>query len=178
VALDLYFKGLSLRKITDHINQFYDIEISHVGVYKWVRKYAELITNYVNRLEPELSGIWHADEMKIKCGGKWKWLWNVMDEDTRFLISNHVSEGRTVKDARAPFFKALAIAGEKTEVVITDGLQSYIKAYSKEFWTLRNPRPTHIRGVGVRSRINNNVIERYHGTARGRDKVMRGLKGE
>ena len=27
VILDLYFKGISLRKICDHLNQFYDLEI-------------------------------------------------------------------------------------------------------------------------------------------------------
>ena len=30
-ALDLYYKGLSLRKIKDHLYQFYEIEVSHTS---------------------------------------------------------------------------------------------------------------------------------------------------
>jgi len=59
---------------------------------------------------------------------------------------------------------------------LTDGLQSYIKAFKKEFYTMRNPRTKHIRSAGMRSRENNNNVERLNGTVRERNKVMRGLK--
>ena len=36
----------------------------------------------------------------------------------------------------------------------------------------------HIHNAGIRDVINNNTLERYHGTWRERDKVMRGLKGD
>ncbi len=36
--------------------------------------------------------------------------------------------------------------------------------------------PQHIGNVGIRDRINNNVLERYHGTYRERDKVMCGME--
>ncbi len=36
----------------------------------------------------------------------------------------------------------------------------------------------HIGGIGIRDRINNNKLERYHGTYRERDKVMCGLEGK
>ena len=62
--------------------------------------------------------------------------------------------------------------------MVTDGLRSYQKAFKKEFFTLRNPRTKHIRNVGFRDKTNNNKIERFHGTFRERDKVMRGLKRE
>jgi transposase-like protein len=39
VALDLYFKGISLRKIQDHLRQFEDTHVSFVAVYKWIQKY-------------------------------------------------------------------------------------------------------------------------------------------
>lgn len=62
--------------------------------------------------------------------------------------------------------------------MVTDGLQSYNKAFKKEFFTLRGPRTRHIRNVGFRDKTNNNLIERFHGTVRERDKVMRALKRE
>ena len=94
LSLDLYFKGISLRKISDHIDQFYGLEVSHMGIYKWIQKYGEIINEYVSQLEPELSEVWNTDEMKVKCGGKWVWLWNVMDSGTRFILASQISNKR------------------------------------------------------------------------------------
>ncbi|MGB8779604.1 MAG: IS6 family transposase [Candidatus Bathyarchaeia archaeon] len=178
LALDLYFKGISLRKIVDHIKQFYGLDISQMGVFKWLQKYGRIINAYVDQLEPELSRVWNTDEMKIRCGGKWLWLWNVMDNSTRYLLASHVSEGREASDARQVWAKAKEKVGHNPEVVVTDGLRSYVEAFKKEFWTLKNPRTKHMANAGIRARANNNVIERLHGTIRERDKVMRGLKTE
>lgn len=54
-------------------------------------------------------------------------------------------------------------------MVITDKLNSYKGTVAKEF-----PDSIHIR-AGIRDAINNNKLERFHGTWRERDKVMRGL---
>lgn len=178
LALDLYFKGISLRKIVDHIKQFYGLDVSQMGIFKWLQKYGRIINAYVDQLEPELSKVWNTDEMKIRCGGKWLWLWNCMDNSTRYLLASHVSEGREASDARRVFAKAKEMAREKPEVVVTDGLHSYIEAFKKEFWTQKNPRTKHSAKAGIRGRTNNNIIERLHGTIRERNKVMRGLKTE
>jgi transposase-like protein len=42
-ALDLFFKGLSYRKIVDHIKQNYHMEYTHPAILKWVRKYTDLV---------------------------------------------------------------------------------------------------------------------------------------
>jgi transposase-like protein len=42
LALDLYFKGVSLRKIKDHLKQFHGVEVSHMAIYKWIEKYVNL----------------------------------------------------------------------------------------------------------------------------------------
>jgi len=178
LALDLYFKGISLRKIVDHVRQFYGIKVGKSALYKWLVKYGRIINAYVDQLEPELSNVWHADEMKIKCEGKWLWLWNVMDKNTRYLLASHVSENREASDARMAFIKAKKMSKEKPDVIVTDGLYSYIEAFKKEFFTLRNPRTQHIAKAGIRGRTDNNIVERLNSTIRERDKVMRGLKTE
>lgn len=63
LALDLYFKGVSYRKIVEHLKQFYGIKVNHVAIIKWVRKYTELMKKYVDGLMPQTGGIWHTDEM-------------------------------------------------------------------------------------------------------------------
>jgi len=177
-ALDLYFKGISLRKVVDHLEQFYGVKVYHSTVLRWIQKYTELVNIYVEDLKPELSEVWHVDEMMIKTGGKWSWLWHVMDSETRFLLANLISKTREIKDARRLFQEAKKIARMKPDAVVTDGLRAYESAFKKEFFTLRKPRTEHIRLARLGDKVNQNVIERLHGTVRERDKVMRGLKGE
>ena len=97
LALDLYFKGLSLRKVSDHIEQFFGVKVHYSTILRWINKYTKLINAYVEDFKPELSEIWHVDEMMIKTGGKWSWLWNVMDRETRFLLANLITRRGRLK---------------------------------------------------------------------------------
>lgn len=45
----------------------------------------------------------------------------------------------------------------------------------KEFWTLKKPRTEYIRLFEFEDKVNQNLIERFHGTTRERNKVMRAL---
>jgi len=171
VALDLYFKGVSLRKIVDHLNQFERVNVSHVAVLKWIQKYVAVMRDYVDAMRPELSRVFHADETKVNIRGQWVWLWHLMDGDTRFLLANHVSKSRNVSDAREAFRDAKAVAKVEPRVLLTDGLGSYAPAAQREF-----PDAVHVAGVGLQGRLNNNRMERYQGTLKERTKVMRALK--
>lgn len=175
-ALDLYFKGLSFRKVKDHFEQFLNRKIHHTTVLTWIEKYTTIIDCYVRDLKPELSGIWHTDEMMIRAGGKWSWLWYTMDKNTRFMVANLISNTRTVKDARNLFKIAKKHGHGKPDVMVTDGLQSYNDAFKREFYTQKSPQSKHVRNAGVRKKVNNNVVERLNNTVRERDKVMRGMQ--
>jgi transposase-like protein len=177
MTLDLYFKGVSLRGIKDHLYQIFGIKLSHQTILNWINKYLKIISEYVESLKPQLSGHWCVDVMAVKFGGDWKWLWSVMDRDTRFQLASIISEKREIEDARRLFQKAKAIAKSKPKIEITDGLPAYKKAFTKEFW-VRNKaeRPEHISHIRLAGDINNNLIERRQGTIRDREKVMRGLK--
>lgn len=85
-TLDLYFKGVSLRKISDHLKQFYDLNVNFTTLYHWIKKYVKVMSEYLRQLVPETSGTLCADEMQVKVGGEWRWLWDVMDKETRFLL--------------------------------------------------------------------------------------------
>lgn len=177
ITLDLYFKGTSLRKISDHLAQFYGLNVHFSTLYRWISKYVELIAEYADSVVPQISGHWNVDEMKVRCKGDWVWIWNVMDRETRFLLASTISEKREIADARKTFQIAKNRAKAKPLTVTTDGLRSYQDAFKKEFFTLRNPRTKHIRSAGIRaSRQNNNNVERLNGTVRERNKTMRGLK--
>ncbi len=176
VALDLYFKGTSSRKIVDHLDQFYERTVHHTTILDWVHKYGEIISRYAETLQPHLGDIWHADEMKIKTKrDDWSWLWNVMDSQTRFLIANLVTKKREVEDAQG-LFKEARQSG-KPELLITDGLQSYHKAFNREVYD-HYQTCAHVRADGLTARSNNNKVERLHNTVRERTKVMGGLHND
>jgi transposase-like protein len=136
LALDLYFKGASLRKVTQHIVQFYGIKMNESTVLRWVRKFSELIDVYSNTLRPQLSGVWNCDEMKTKMGheepingDRHYWLWNGLDNGTRFLLASHLTRGRGHKGAREFFETAKRQAKRDPQAIFSDGLDSYRGEY-------------------------------------------------
>jgi transposase-like protein len=66
VALDLYFKGRSLKKITDHLEQCYERKLDHATILYWVKEYTAIISEYAETLSPKLGGESGIDEMKVK----------------------------------------------------------------------------------------------------------------
>jgi transposase-like protein len=106
--------------------------------------------------------------------GNYQWLWNLMDNTTRFWISGIVSQRREIIDARKVFQDAKTKAG-LPKAVIHDGLHSYDEAFQREFFTLKNPRVKNIRSISVRHEGLNSVQERLNNTVRDKEKVMRGM---
>lgn len=178
-ALDLYFKSTSLRKIADHLEQFYERKIHFTTIYYWVKKYGEIISEYTETLTPTLGNIWHTDEMKIKTKREdWAWLWNIIDGETRYLIANLITQSRDNDDATHAFNAARThVPSIKPRFIITDGLPAYNEGFFQTYydakWTCE-----HIRSVGIRSKVNNNRIERFNNTVRERNKTMRGLHND
>jgi transposase-like protein len=180
-SIDLYFKGVSLRKVADHIKQFYGVTVASTSVLRWVQRFADEVSPFVDKLVPQhLGGIYHVDEMVVKvrreemAKGHYQWLWNLMDDTTRFWISSKISQRREVSDARAVFQDAK----NKTitpKAIIHDGLPAYDEAYQKEYFTRKNPRVKNIRSISVRNEGLNSRVERLNGTMRDREKVMRGM---
>jgi transposase-like protein len=154
--------------------------LHHETVRRWIAKFTISMNKYVEQFTPKLSDAWHIDEQAIKSKGKMRWSWNVLDEETRFLIANTITDKRDVEDARLIMQKAKETAKVNPEFIVTDGLNSYGKAFKKEFpaWWTNNRETVHIRLKTIRDHVNNNDIERFHGTFREFDKVRRGFKGK
>lgn len=181
-ALDLYFKGISLRKVCDHLKQFYGIEVSHVAIIKWIRKFVKVVGPYVDQLvPPHISGIYHVDEMMVHVRkesnekGHYQWLWNLMDNTTRFWICSKISQKREICDARVVFKQAKERVPRQPKAVVHDGLWSYNDAFKKEFWIRKGPQTKNIRSVSVRHEGLNSKVERLNGSVREREVVMRGM---
>ena len=112
--------------------------------------------------------------MKIKVKGEWKWLWNMMDEKTRFQLVSMIAETREGEDAKKTFQKSKQVISKRPNLAATDGLLGCKKAFNQEFYD-HHQTTKHIADVALQSRLNNS-IERMHGSIREREKVMRGIK--
>ncbi len=174
-AMQLYFSGESLRNTMKSL-KLLGVEVSHQTVYNWIRKYVKLMQDYVEKIVPNVSDTWRADELYVKIKGDMKYLFALMDDETRFWIAQEVAESKQKHDARQLFQMGKKVAGKQPKTLITDGLHSYHLAYMKEFWTKTKPRTEHIRHITIRGDKNNNKMERFNGEIRDREKTMRGLK--
>lgn len=184
LTLDLYFKGVSLRKISDHLKQFHNLKVTYVTIFRWIIKYIEIMDKYVSQFKPKLGTVWQVDEMMVDIDGNWYYLWNVMDEFTRFHLASVISKERKTENARKVFQVAKKRShGDRPRCIVSDGLHSYKKAINKEFHTVKK-ETIHVGNTGIRgkyyknAKFYNNAVERLHGTVRDRNKTQRGLKSE
>jgi len=134
--------------------------------------YTEKAVNVLGKLKPKVSDTWVVDETVVKVGGDNWWFWDVIDEDTRFLLASHLSLSRTTRDASSLMEKAWKRANKAPKVIISDKLYAYLDGIEMVF----GADTEHIQSKGMTADINTNLIERFHGTLKDRTKVVRGFK--
>jgi putative transposase len=170
-AMQLYFSGESLRNTMKSL-RLLGVEVSHKTVFMWIKKYVKLMKEYAEKLVPNVGDTWRADEVYVKIAGNMKYLFAMMDDETRFWIAQEVGETKTKHDARKLFIEAKRLMKKQPKEFITDGLPTYSVTAMREF-----PNANHIRKIGFdRTVHNNNKMERMNGEIRDREKTMRGLK--
>lgn len=174
-AMQLYFSGESLRN-TQKSLKLLGAEVSHQTISNWIEKYTNLMKGYVDRLNPNVGDTWRADEIYIKMKGNLKYLFALMDDETRYWIAQEVAGSKFAHDVSRLFHEGKEIAGRIPNVLITDGLHSYHDGFLKEFYTNTNPKSMHVSAIKLDGSANNNKMERINGEIRDREKVMRGLK--
>lgn len=172
--MQLYFSGESLRN-TMRALKLLGVQVSHVTVYNWIGKYVELMNTYLDRITPLVGDTWRTDEIFLKVKGNLTYLFSMMDDETRFWISQMVADHKGVSDVRPMYQDAKQRTGKIPSVFISDGANNFHRAYKKEFYS--NKQTTkHIRHIHLQGDKNNNKMERMNGEIRDREKVMRGLK--
>jgi len=175
-SLQLYFSGESLRSIQKFL-KLQGVNVDHSTIYKWIKKYTKLMKSHLDKITPQVGDSWRADEVYIKVRGELKYVFSLMDDETRFWIAQEVANRKEGHDASSLFRMGKDVTKTKPKVIITDGLHSYSEAYRKEFWTVkRENRTIHIRNVHLQGDMNNNQMERLNGEFRDREKVVRGIK--
>jgi len=174
--MQLYFSGESLRNTARSL-RLLGVQVSHQTVYNWIEKYTELMEKYLDKITPQVGDTWRADELYLKVRGDMKYLYALMDDQTRFWIAQEVADTKYSADIRPLFKQAKAIARKNPRTLITDGAPNFHEAFMDEYWT-RNlaTRPEHIRDITLGGERHNNKMERMNGEIRDRERVMRTLE--
>lgn len=174
MALQLYFSGESLRN-TQKALRLLGVEITHKTVLNWIRKYVALMGRYLDQITPDVGEKWRADEVYVKFRGDMKYLYAMMDDETRFWIAQQVADTKYTADIRPLFAQAKERAGKVPLVLITDGGRHFNKPFKREFQST-DRYSQHVADITLRGKVHNNKMERMNGEVRDREKTMRGLK--
>lgn len=172
-SLDLYFSGLSLRKVARSLNDHFNLTLDHSTIYYWIKKYIPQISEAMNDLTINGKIKLHVDEVFIKTRNEDKkiaYLWNIMDRESRFMLASEISTDRSTSAAVHALKQAIRQMKNDPEIIVTDQYKAYFSALKlKEF--------SHIpHSYGTLTEGKNNIIERLNGTCRERFKVIRGFK--
>ena len=177
IAIELYFEGLSVRKVQKQIRKIFRVSVSFQAINNWVQKYSKLVKKFADNLKPTFNdnAAWNCDETVLKLKGINHYFYDAIDKDTRFLINDHLSYLRGLKDTTEFFKNCKNVAKKNPWLVVTDSMNSYHSAFNKVFYT-HHQDCRHLTYEGLTARKNNNRIERFHGTLKDRTRVMRGLE--
>jgi transposase-like protein len=131
--------------------------------------------NYLDKITPQLGDTWRADELFLK--GDMKYLFALVDDETRFWIAGQVAETKYHADIHELFHTRRKIASKPPEKIITDGAMNFGAAINDEFWREKKQLAlVHDLDIRFGGEIHNNKMERMNGEIRDREKVMRSLK--
>jgi transposase-like protein len=128
----LYTPFVSTRNSAFLVKETLQFSPSHVSVYHWMKKFAFLLKGMSSHIN--FSNIWHVDEKFVKVKGckDFAYLWVVLD-DHNTMVAVHVSPKRDIAGARTVLALAKERAQKPPDILVTDGLPSYIRACRKVF---------------------------------------------
>jgi putative transposase len=129
--------SLSLRNTQKSI-RLLGVQVSYQTIFKWIKKYVNLMQNYVEKLKPNVGGVWRVDELWLKIKGDMKYLFALMDDETRFWIAQEVADTNYMHDVQKLFHKGKQIMDNKPFTLITDGLRSYHDVLKRSFTQTQN----------------------------------------
>ena len=180
MAVDLLFSGLSSRKTAKSIRMT-GADVSHVTVQNWTREYTGLMDRFMDDITPRVGEQWRTDEIFLMIRGNRRYLFAMLDSETRYWLARMVAEHKGNDDVAPLFMKAKEVAGKVPERLISDGAANFGHAHRKQYAAKNflHKDSEHVRHIHMAGDMNNNPMESFNGnTVRLREEATRGLKRE
>ncbi len=171
-ALTLYYlNNTSTRAISQFLMSTFNIKVSHVTIANWSNKFAPYFKLKVDKFKRQVdlqSDDWHADETVVFINGIKHYLWLVIDSETHFIVSFHLSRYRDENSAFSLINETKKYGSPFN--LVTDRWPAYNEAIA----TLL-PNTKHLPVKPMSSDINNNLIESFNKTFKAWYKSKKGF---
>lgn len=180
VAVEMLFAGLSARR-TAGVMKSMKVKTSSSSVARWGDEYAALMEQYVDTIQPYVGELWRTDEVYLQIRGNRKYLFAMIDADTRFWIASMVAANKGTDDVKPLYEQARRIAGKVPDTLVSDGASNFAEAHRKLYAAKNHlhKESTHVRHIHVDGDPNNNQMGSFNShSIRAREKVTRGIKKE
>jgi len=186
-AIDLFYKGVSTRKVQEHFQAFYPHNSHNSTIYRWVIKYSDMIGNFTDKLKLQVGEEIQLDEMEYhrreehkKQGVSKDWFIDSIDVKTRYMVASKYFTSRGQDELK----EVMRSVKTKTEgymtTITTDGYTAYEKVI-KQTWGYNNKEGRHNvfhnKKIASRGEGFNIYVERMHNSIRERTVTFRGFHG-
>ncbi len=150
MAMNLYFNGESSRKVAQSI-ALTGIKVSYKTIQRWNKKYVSLMEKYLDKITPLVGEQWRTDELYLKIKGDRKYLFAMLDSETRFWLSQMVSEHKGNDDVSPMFDNAKKRARKIPKTLISDGAANFHHAWKDQYKAKNflHKNTEHINEVGL-----------------------------
>jgi len=189
-CMDMYYSGMSFRRIQEHLEKFYPNSVNPSTIYRWILKYVPMMENFTDTQKLSVGRYVEGDEVeyhrrishKRKMGTAKNFFVDIIDNSTRFVISSDYVKDRGTTELSRVYRVAKKRTGDQIKIIATDGLMGYPKTLKKTFglrtfWKHKKLSKITHRIIRSDDRKFNYRIERFHSTLRERTKTMRGFHG-
>jgi len=180
LSIDLFFRGVSTRKVQEHLQTFYPHNSSHMSIYRWIVKYSKMISKFTDNLKLKVGNELQIDEQSHARLGEKNWLIDSIDTKTRFVVASSFHKSRGQVEIKGVLKRAKQKTLDQFKIVTSDGFTAYPKVIKKIFgWNNRKHKFNVFHNVkkGCDNNGFNVPIERFHNNVRDRTKIMRGFHG-
>jgi len=187
-ALDLFYNGVSTRKVQSHFKAFYPHNSSWVSIYSWVVKYAKIMHKFTDKLKLNIGSEVQVDEVEYqrrishfqKRGTQTNYFIDSIDTTTRFMVASNYCKQRASNGIKKIIQNAKEKTGNQIKIITTDGYLGYVEPVKRVFgynlkkgkYNVEHNVVTQLKGEGF-----NHPIERMHNSLRQRTKTFRGFHG-
>ena len=198
-ALDLFYRGVSTRKVQEHFQAFYPHNSHNTTIYRWVVKYSNMISGFTDKIKIKGGAEVQVDEMEYHRRFSHKnknvvskdWFIDSIDVQTRFLVSAKYFNSRGQNEIKEILGEVRYKTEGYTTTITTDGWKAYEKII-KRTWGYNNKVGKHnmkhnivmaSKGDGFNiyiERLHNSIRERtvtfrgFHGSVESADSIMKG----
>jgi transposase-like protein len=187
-ALNLFYSGVSTRKVQQHFKMFYPHNSSWVSIYSWVVKYAKLIHKFTDSLKLSVGSEIQFDEVEYERrkshkkgskGTQTNYFIDSVDTTTRFMVASNYCKSRSTNEIKEVIQRAKNKTDNQIVICTTDGYNGYIKAVQKVFgyYAIKKGEVEHNQVTQLKGEGFNHPIERLHNSLRARTKIFRGFHG-